>query len=113
MKPSGCTYSSPDVIRVKVQAASCSNAKSWELCIGKESDLRKGGSPERVVASSKLSLGQLRATKGFQGGKGVSGRQCVGRLLPPNSRQGVSGSSAQECTLNLDLLGADPDSLSL
>lgn len=41
-----------------------------KLSIGKkESDFRKGGSPEKAVASSRLSLGQLRATKGFLGGK--------------------------------------------
>lgn len=75
---------------------------------------RKGGSPEKAVASaSRLSLGQLRATKGFRGGKGVPGRRWVGRLLLLSSRQGVSGSSAQECTLDSDLLGPDPASLFL
>jgi hypothetical protein len=79
-----------------------------ELSIGKESDFRKGGSPEKAVASSRLRLGQLRATKGFQGGKGVPGRLWVRRFLLLSSRQGVSDSSAQECTLDSDLLRICP-----
>lgn len=43
----------------------------------KESYLRKGSSPEKAVASSRLSLGQLRATKGFCR-EGKSSRERVG-----------------------------------
>lgn len=89
MKPSSCAYRSPGVIRVKVQAASLLKCHVLEeLSIGKkESDFRKGGSPEKAEVSSRLSLGQLRATKGFQGRKGVPGRLWVGRLLLLSSGQ--------------------------
>lgn len=43
----------------------------------KESDLRKDRRPEKAVASSRLSLGQLRATKGFCR-EGKSSRETAG-----------------------------------